>query len=405
MLKYKNIMSFNTKTCKGTAYKHRIHALLMVFLILYINLKKTADFHCNFFLYFVAITDEGIQELNGFMPQAAVLTSFDAAACSDTDTASETGEDLPEPLTALYDPNARKLSEVDLLRKCSSTFDNFNKLASVDQLDSLEAVTKEQSKCQAWHVHRMGRITSTICHRIATMREDTCPSETVAAAMHYKDKDLNTAATRWGVKNEANGRDFYKQVMRKHHDDFQVKLSGLVIRRDALHLGASPDGIVSCSCCGSGVLEIKCPHKYQYGFEGALGDRNFCLDENFELKRKHRYFFQIQHQMYVCDVQYCDFVVWTESAVSISRVTRDDSLLERLLPKMQSFFLQYILPEIITRRNDPQIKDSVTCYICDRPEFGKMIKCANCENDFHYECVHINRKCKGWMCATCKKSK
>lgn len=26
------------------------------------------------------------------------------------------------------------------------------------------------------------------------------------------------------------------------------------------HLGASPEGIVQCECCGNGVLEIKCPY-------------------------------------------------------------------------------------------------------------------------------------------------
>ena len=27
-------------------------------------------------------------------------------------------------------------------------------------------------------------------------------------------------------------------------------------------LGASPDGVVQCECCGNGVLEIKCPYMY-----------------------------------------------------------------------------------------------------------------------------------------------
>ena len=26
------------------------------------------------------------------------------------------------------------------------------------------------------------------------------------------------------------------------------------------HLGATPDGIVQCMCCGKGVVEVKCPH-------------------------------------------------------------------------------------------------------------------------------------------------
>ena len=26
------------------------------------------------------------------------------------------------------------------------------------------------------------------------------------------------------------------------------------------YIGVSPDGIISCKCCGNGLLEIKCPH-------------------------------------------------------------------------------------------------------------------------------------------------
>ncbi|XP_077553350.1 uncharacterized protein LOC144168189 [Haemaphysalis longicornis] len=30
---------------------------------------------------------------------------------------------------------------------------------------------------------------------------------------------------------------------------------------------ASPDGLVECSCCGRGVLEIKCPCKHRNALE------------------------------------------------------------------------------------------------------------------------------------------
>ena len=33
----------------------------------------------------------------------------------------------------------------------------------------------------------------------------------------------------------------------------------LFISKTKLYIGASPDGLVTCKCCGSGILEIKCP--------------------------------------------------------------------------------------------------------------------------------------------------
>ena len=48
--------------------------------------------------------------------------------------------------------------------------------------------------------------------------------------------------------------------MRDDHIDFTVVPTGLHVNPSFPHLGASPDGIVSCCCCGKGLLEIKCPY-------------------------------------------------------------------------------------------------------------------------------------------------
>ena len=42
------------------------------------------------------------------------------------------------------------------------------------------------------------------------------------------------------------------------HENFQVLDSGLMISTQHPYLGASPDGIISCDCCGIVVNEIKC---------------------------------------------------------------------------------------------------------------------------------------------------
>ncbi len=43
-------------------------------------------------------------------------------------------------------------------------------------------------------------------------------------------------------------------------------------------MGATPDGKVSCDCCGRGVIEIKCPfcHKGD-SIQLAMDDKKFCL--------------------------------------------------------------------------------------------------------------------------------
>ena len=50
----------------------------------------------------------------------------------------------------------------------------------------------------------------------------------------------------------------YESVAKENHYDLTIKDNGLFIDLCHPYMGASPDGIVSCSCCGKGVLEVKC---------------------------------------------------------------------------------------------------------------------------------------------------
>ena len=48
--------------------------------------------------------------------------------------------------------------------------------------------------------------------------------------------------------------------MKQHHQSFTVKESGLILDPMYPFVGASPDGVVTCICCGTRVLEIKYPY-------------------------------------------------------------------------------------------------------------------------------------------------
>ena len=95
------------------------------------------------------------------------------------------------------------------------------------------------------------------------------------------------------------------------HQDFTLRKAGLYISKEKPFLGASPDGIISCSCCGKGALEIKCPFKYISGLQGVAGSSNCCLSANYTLKEGHEYYAQVQLHMYTANCVYTDFLVWT----------------------------------------------------------------------------------------------
>lgn len=64
-------------------------------------------------------------------------------------------------------------------------------------------------------------------------------------------------AFRWGCEHEKQAQFMYNACQKAKHKGFDLKDCGLYLHPDYPHLGATPDGVVECSCCGNGVCEIK----------------------------------------------------------------------------------------------------------------------------------------------------
>ena len=62
---------------------------------------------------------------------------------------------------------------------------------------------------------------------------------------------------RYGCKHEAEARKEYEKQMQAYHENFSVVDSGLRLNPKWPYMGATPDGVVMCSCHGSGACEIK----------------------------------------------------------------------------------------------------------------------------------------------------
>ena len=95
---------------------------------------------------------------------------------------------------------------------------------------------------------------------------------------------------KWGCEHESIALNAYKQQVTNKHTSFNVDVGGLLVNPIAPHLGASPDGFVSCSCCGIGVIEIKCPFSVWHTAptNAALFEKSV---NGFQLCRKHNYYY------------------------------------------------------------------------------------------------------------------
>ena len=126
-----------------------------------------------------------------------------------------------------------------------------------------------------------------------------------------------------------------------------MKDCGLFVDLEESYLGASPDAVVSCKCCGQGILEVKCPYTVR---DGITDDENFFMSKangKWYLKNNHIYYYQVQMQLHVCMVSYCDFVVWTMRDLLIQRVRIDEIFFASKVEHLQAFYTNGILPEVI----------------------------------------------------------
>lgn len=111
--------------------------------------------------------------------------------------------------------------------------------------------------------------------------------------------------------------------------------------------------------------------------------REGTVSEDFCLIHPYNY-------MFVCNVQFCDFVMWTTKEMVVNRIGRDEELI-CVLPKAKQCSMSCIFPELLTHSQDPALQTPVYCHTCTMPGFGKVIMCMMCQCFFHYRCAQVKR--------------
>jgi len=156
-----------------------------------------------------------------------------------------------------------------------------------------------------------------------------CPSQSLfkqICSTQYN-KVVMVPALEWGKNNEEVARKTYIKQQSDSHPGFNCSAIGLVINPKYPHLGASPYGRITCDCCGMGILEIKCPYKYLECVPTDIDDPAFCIlrtPDGLMLNSNHQYYYQVQLQLILCEVIYCDFVVWTPKGIVNVRIQPDE---------------------------------------------------------------------------------
>ena len=165
--------------------------------------------------------------------------------CSESFVPVSTSSLLPKPLTSLFQEcNLHFGSRESLFEHCKSL--KLSLLAG--EILEVERQTRKQSLSKTWYDQRAGRITASIMHIV--VHTSLCsPSLSLVKTICYPEVfSFSSPATDWGRTHEQLALKRYLSNEMAHRDYLSVSAFRVVLNETWPFLGASPDGIVNCSC-------------------------------------------------------------------------------------------------------------------------------------------------------------
>ena len=285
----------------------------------------------------------------------------------------------PQVLSELYEPECISLNYRGLLVKSKElTF-----TVSVSQQAAVESATRKQSASRVWFRFRTGHITASKMHSILHTNS-AMPSISLIKSICYPESyRFSVEATKWGCQHEKLALDAYRVMKEKQHLNLRMVNYGLFISTDDPFIGAAPDSLISCDCCGEGCVEVKCPYCIR---NNTIDEAPSNCDPKFCIQSGYPYYAQIQTQMNVCNRKYCDFFMRTEKDYFCQRVMQDKDIWKTYVEKAELVFRNGVLPEIIGKCFTRVLKVTVYdnnegsqfCY-CKGEVIGEMYPCSRAE--------------------------
>ena len=258
-------------------------------------------------------------------------------------------EEFPKALGNIYNPKLLHSAKDVILEYCASITKSLT--VTDKQALNVEVATRQQAKTKLWNRFRAGRVTASKA-RAAVKTNTASPAQSLVRSICYPDMiQFNSQATRWGSDHEEAAKKEFLEEMKSFHETISVEPCGFFIDPKHVWIGVSPDGIVSCDCCGSSLLEIKCPYNARNVsvYEQKLNYLDRTDEGRYFLNRDNPYYFQIQTQLGVTGKDLCFFVVWTNRDIHVERIMFDSDLYSEISTKTKILFDFVIMPELVAK--------------------------------------------------------
>uniref|UniRef100_A0A9J8CQT6 YqaJ viral recombinase domain-containing protein n=1 Tax=Cyprinus carpio carpio TaxID=630221 RepID=A0A9J8CQT6_CYPCA len=192
----------------------------------------------------------------------------------------------------------------------------------------IEEATRLQSKCTAWGQIQQSRVTASrfreVCHTVGVSASQSLAARIIKGTRQ-------TSAMKCGLELEPD-------ISRKYSETASVSVlpCGFIINPEAPHLGASPDGRVHnpSETFQFGLVEVKSTSADNIAQVPFMKIQRGLA----KLKETHKYYWQVQRQLAVTGLHWCDFVSDTKSDCTIKRIWRHDAFIASMKDKLHMYY-------------------------------------------------------------------
>ena len=280
--------------------------------------------------YQLSLTEGNCQVITNFPPALPKLVG--------------NSDDLFPPLPC------KQVASVSFTGPLSTEAEAFLQNLSVSNPSEVESTTRGQSDNPAWFSTRKNRLTRSnfgvICKCKKALSQEKCVRSTL-----LNQKDIaHLPAIQYGLSNESTAVGTYLEYMKYTHP-VTVLECGTVISPTMQWISSSPDRKVIDQEHGPGLLEVKCPFSLRHlKPEDACKEPGFfceLVDGSPLLKRSHNYYYQVQGQLGVCGLTWCDFVVYFPKGLIIERIEFDEMFWKSMVTTLTDFYHKHVLPVLV----------------------------------------------------------
>lgn len=214
---------------------------------------------------------------------------------------------------------------------------------SLQEAHGLEEATRMQSTSDLWHRERENRITSSKFRFITRRKKEVTPA--FLKTIFKRSSTKPTRHMQTGIANEPVALEKYR---RQYDGKLDLFKCGFVVNPGVPFLGASPDGVVyDQEKAEFGLVEVKTL--------AAAMDEGFHIHEAYEEKKAgfltdklqldhgHHYYLQVQGQLALTGLQWCDFLVDCGKEFSVERISFNrNEWVNETLPKLVRFYAAHM---------------------------------------------------------------